>query len=48
MLIGDEDKEYVAYWNRFGRPERMPRYGGAAFRDIWWWDEGKARALQER
>jgi microcin C transport system substrate-binding protein len=41
-LIGDEDKELFASWNRFGRPERMPLYGGAAFPSLWWWDEAKA------
>jgi microcin C transport system substrate-binding protein len=41
--ISVEDKEYVALWNRFGRPATMPRYGGAAFPAIWWWDEEKAR-----
>ncbi|MGL4241144.1 MAG: extracellular solute-binding protein [Beijerinckiaceae bacterium] len=42
VLIGDEDKEYFAHWNRFGRPERMPVFGGAAFPALWWWDEAKA------
>jgi microcin C transport system substrate-binding protein len=48
VLIGDEDKEYLARWNRFGRPEPMPRYGGAAFPSVWWWDEEKARKLADR
>lgn len=43
VLIGDEDKEFVAYWNRFGRPKDMPLYDGAAFPGIWWWDEAKAQ-----
>lgn len=41
--IGDEDKEYYVYWNRFGRPPIMPRFGAAAFPSVWWWDEAKAR-----
>jgi microcin C transport system substrate-binding protein len=48
VLIGDEDKELFAYWSRFGRPPVMPRYGGAAFPTIWWWDEAKARAAAGR
>ena len=38
-----EDQEYVAYWDRFGRPNPMPFYGATAFPAIWWWDAGKAR-----
>jgi microcin C transport system substrate-binding protein len=48
VLIGDEDKEYFASWNRFGRPATMPRYGGAAFPTVWWWDEAKAAATGGR
>lgn len=29
-------------WNRFGRPETMPQYGGPAFPTIWWYDEALA------
>ncbi len=46
MVIGvpvlTEDREFVAYWDRFGRPEAMPRYGATAFPSIWWWDAAKA------
>lgn len=28
----------TARWNRFGHPERMPRYGMSAFPTIWWYD----------
>jgi microcin C transport system substrate-binding protein len=48
VLIGDEDKEYIASWNRFGRPAVMPRYGAAAFPSVWWWDEEKAKRLADR
>jgi len=32
----------TARWNRYSHPEAMPRYGGAAFPTIWWYDEAKA------
>jgi microcin C transport system substrate-binding protein len=31
-----------ARWDRFGRPDEMPQYGGDAFPTIWWWDEARA------
>jgi microcin C transport system substrate-binding protein len=31
-----------ARWDRFGHPDPMPRYGGAAFPAVWWWDSEKA------
>ncbi len=33
----------IAAWNRFGHPQRAPRYGDGL--DSWWWDAGKAAAL---
>jgi microcin C transport system substrate-binding protein len=42
VLISVEDKEYVARWDRFGQPNRLPQYGGAAFPALWWWDAAKA------
>jgi microcin C transport system substrate-binding protein len=33
--------ERVAYWNRFGRPEKTPDYN-LGFPSTWWWDEDKA------
>ncbi|MCF8532206.1 MAG: extracellular solute-binding protein [Reyranella sp.] len=39
------NKVFVAYWNRFGRPEKTARYAPFAF-DTWWIDESKERALQ--
>ena len=36
------DKSRTVRWNRFGRPETMPRYGAAAFPTVWWWDVAKA------
>ena len=32
----------TARWNRFGRPDPMPRYGMAAFPAVWWWDADRA------
>jgi microcin C transport system substrate-binding protein len=32
----------TARWDRFGRPETMPKYGASAFPTVWWWDEAKA------
>jgi microcin C transport system substrate-binding protein len=29
----------TARWDRFGRPNPMPRYGLSAFPMLWWWDE---------
>jgi microcin C transport system substrate-binding protein len=31
-----------ARWDRFGHLDSMPRYGGAAFPAVWWWDAEKA------
>jgi microcin C transport system substrate-binding protein len=36
------DKVRSARWDRFGHPDPMPRYGGAAFPAVWWWDAEKA------
>ena len=32
----------TARWDRFGRPQELPKYGAAAFPTIWWWDAQKA------
>ncbi|MEA3011066.1 MAG: microcin transport system substrate-binding protein, partial [Sphingomonadales bacterium] len=29
-------------WNRFGRPDKLPEYGGSGFPGIWWYDEALA------
>ena len=31
-----------ARWDRFGRPETLPKYGMSGFPSIWWWDADKA------
>jgi microcin C transport system substrate-binding protein len=36
------DKVSAARWNRFGRPDSLPTYGGAAFPTVWWWDAERA------
>jgi microcin C transport system substrate-binding protein len=47
-LIGDEDKEFTARWDRFGKPATMPAYGGAAFPSVWWWDEARVARTGNR
>ncbi len=32
----------TARWDRFSRPENMPKYAASAFPTVWWWDEAKA------
>ncbi len=41
-------KQRAARWDRFGRPENMPKYGMAAFPTIWWWDKDKAAKAPQR
>jgi microcin C transport system substrate-binding protein len=36
------NKLRAARWDRFGRPDRLPEYGGAAFPGVWWWDAKNA------
>ncbi len=31
-----------ARWDRFSRPDPLPKYGRSAFPTIWWWDAAKA------
>ena len=37
-----DDKVSAARWDRFGRPDPLPEYGGAAFPTVWWWDAERA------
>ena len=32
----------TARWNRFGRPDPLPKYGMSAFPTVWWWDADRA------
>jgi microcin C transport system substrate-binding protein len=41
-------KQRTARWDRFGRPQNMPKYGLAAFPTIWWWDADKAAKVPQR
>ncbi len=33
-------------WNKFGKPTQQPIFYGG-FPDTWWWDEGKAKRVQQ-
>jgi microcin C transport system substrate-binding protein len=39
-------KERSARWDRFGRPDPLPRYGVSAFPTVWWWDADKAAKVE--
>jgi microcin C transport system substrate-binding protein len=41
-------KQRTARWDRFGHPENMPKYGAAAFPNVWWWDAEKAAKVPQR
>ena len=41
-------KARTARWDRFGRPDTMPKYGLSAFPAIWWWDADKAAKVPPR
>jgi microcin C transport system substrate-binding protein len=36
------DTTRTARWDRFGRPDPLPKYAAAAFPTVWWWDAEKA------
>lgn len=38
----------TARWDRFARPERMPKYGTSEFPTIWWFDAQKAAKAPQR
>jgi microcin C transport system substrate-binding protein len=38
----------TARWDRFGRPENLPKYGAAAFPTVWWWDAERAAKIGQR
>src|SRR5262249_33352916 len=35
------DKSRTVRWDRFGRPDPLPKYGASAFPTVWWWDAAK-------
>ena len=37
-----------ARWDRFGRPDPLPKYGLSAFPTVWWWDAQKAAKVGSR
>ncbi len=37
-----------ARWDRFGRPETLPKYGASAFPTVWWLDPDKAARVGRR
>jgi microcin C transport system substrate-binding protein len=41
-----DDRLRAARWDRFGKPDPLPNYGGAAFPAVWWWDAGKAAKIR--
>jgi microcin C transport system substrate-binding protein len=38
----------TARWDRFGRPDELPKYGASAFPTVWWWDAQKAAKVGTR
>jgi microcin C transport system substrate-binding protein len=42
------DKLWAARWDRFGRPDQLHEYGGAAFPAVWWWAAQRAAKTGSR
>jgi microcin C transport system substrate-binding protein len=40
--------ERVARWDRFSRPDPLPKYGVTGFPSLWWWDAEKAAKIGKR
>ncbi len=38
----------TARWDRFSRPQIMPKYGRSGFPTVWWWDADKAAKAPQR
>ena len=38
----------TARWDRFGRPEELPKYGQSGFPDIWWYDADRAARIAKK
>jgi microcin C transport system substrate-binding protein len=41
-------KRRSARWDRFGRPEILPKYGMSGFPSVWWWDAERAAKVGSR
>jgi microcin C transport system substrate-binding protein len=41
-------KVRTARWDRFSRPNPLPKYGMSAFPTLWWWDADKAAKTGSR
>jgi microcin C transport system substrate-binding protein len=41
-------KVRTARWDRFGKPDPIPKYGMSGFPTVWWWDEAKAAKTGSR
>ncbi len=41
-------KVRTARWDRFGRPDPLPKYGLSAFPTVWWWDADRAAKTGSR
>jgi microcin C transport system substrate-binding protein len=41
-------KVRTARWDRFGRPEELPRYGQSGFPFVWWYDADKAARIAKK
>ncbi len=37
-----------ARWDRFSRPDNLPKYGNSAFPTVWWWNPDKAAKVGTR
>jgi len=40
------DKQRYVYWDRFGHPDPLPKYGVSGFPNVWWYDADKAAKLK--
>ena len=38
---------WVAYWNKFGRPQTPPKYA-LGLPDTWWVDTGAEKTIQQK
>jgi microcin C transport system substrate-binding protein len=41
-------KDRAARWDRFGKPDLLPRYGLSGFPTVWWWDAERAAKVGSR